>query len=193
MENKEFTENNQTNKSNKAIIALLSVLIIMVTFVGGYFIIKDITKSNDDSDKNSTSQQTNDSKDKNSSGQSQSGSSDSSDDSSSTASGGSSTPTSDPTQEEIEADITYAEVRSNNYYIEAQINGQINGTCEISVIPTNGSQGHHETEEIEISNKVSICNESFSLKGMNPGEHKVTVIIDSADGRTKTIEKIVNI
>lgn len=183
MENTELTENKQSN--NKVVIALLVVLIVMVGFVGGYFIVKDITKGNDDSDKNGTSQQTN-------GGQSQSGSSDSGD-SGNTSGGGSSTPTPEPAQDEIVAGITYAEKRSNDFYIEAQVDGQVNGKCDISIVPTDGSQGHHETEELEISNKISVCSESFSLKGMNPGEHKVTVVINSTDGRTKTLEQIVNL
>lgn len=183
MEDKEFTENKQSN--NKVVVALLVVLIVMVACVGGYFVIKDITKSNDNGDKNSTSQQTN-------GGQSQGGSSDSGN-SGSTSGGGSSTPTPEPAQNEIVAGITYAEKRSNNFYIEAQVDGQVNGKCDISVVPTDGSQGHHETEELEISNKISVCSESFSLKGMNPGEHKVTVVINATDGRTKTLEQIVSL
>lgn len=178
--------NNKT--SNKVIIALLAVLIAAVVCVGGYFIIKDINKDHDD-DKDNTSQTTDD-KDKSDSGQSQGGTSDGG------ASGdtsGSNTPIPEPDQDEIEAGITYTEVRGNDYFIEVQVNGQVNGSCDISIVPTSGGQGHHETDELEVMNKISVCNEDFSLKGMNPGEHKITVIINAADGRTKTLEKIVNI
>lgn len=172
--------NNKT--SNKVIIALLVVLIAAVVCVGGYFIIKDINKDHDD-DKDNTSQTTDD---KDNSGQSQ-GSSSGSDTS------GGSTPAPEPAQDELEAGITYTEVRGNDYFIEVQVNGQVNGSCDISIVPTSGGQGHHETDELEVMNKISVCNEDFSLKGMNPGEHKITVIINAADGRTKTLEKIVNI
>lgn len=175
----------ENKSSNRVVITLLAVLIMAVVCVGGYFIIKDINKDHDDDDKNGTSQ-TSDDKDKGGSDQSQGGSS--GDDAP-----GSSTPTSKPTQEEIEAEITHAEVRSNNYYIEAQVNGQVTGTCDISIVPTSGGQGHHGDDDLEIENGVSTCDEDFSLKGMNPGEHKITVVINTTDGRTKTLEQIVNV
>ena len=84
-------------------------------------------------------------------------------------------------------------MRGNDFHIEVQVNGQVNGVCDMSIVPTNGGQGHHDTDDLEIENKVSICDEDFSLKGMNPGEHKITVMISTTDGRTKTLEKIVNI
>ena len=176
------------NSSNKVIVALLSVLVAAVVCIGGYFIIRDINGNHGD-DKSSTSQGSGNN-DKGSSSQSQSGSSSSSSSSSDTS--GSSTPTPQPVENEIAAGITYAEVRGNDYYIEVQADGQINGTCDIVMVPTNGGQGPHGTDDLEISNKVSICNEEFSLKGMNPGEHKITVTIKAVDGRTKVIEKIVN-
>ena len=175
----------ENKSSNKVVITLLAVLILAVVCVGGYFIIKDISKKHDDNDENGTSQTTDD-KDRGDSGQSQGGSSD--DDTS-----GSSTPTPEPTQEGIDALITHAEVRGNDYYIEAQVNEQVNGACDISLMPTNGGQGHHGDDDLEIENGVSTCDEDFSLKGMNPGEHKITVIISTADGRTKTLEQIVNV
>ena len=174
--------NNKSN--NKVIIALLAVLIIAVVCVGGYFIIKDINKGRDD-DKDNTSQTTDDKK-KSDSGTSQGGSSGGGED-------GGSTPTPEPAQDELEAGITYAERRGNDYYIEVQVNGQVNGRCDISIVPTSGGEGHHGDDDLEIQNKVSICDEDFSLKGMNPGEHKITVFINAADGRTKTLEKIVNV
>lgn len=42
------------NNSNTLIIALLSVLIVAVLGVGGYFIIKDVTNRNDNSDSHSS-------------------------------------------------------------------------------------------------------------------------------------------
>ncbi|MDO5481342.1 MAG: hypothetical protein Q4F60_03300 [Candidatus Saccharibacteria bacterium] len=177
-------ESNKPN--NKVIISLLAVLIVMVAGFGCYFVIRDVNRSQDNKDNTS---QTTDDKDKGSSDQPAS----SDDPSIPTSTPSSDTPTPEPAQVDIVAGITYAEVRSNNFFIEAQVDGQVNGTCDISVVPTNGGQGHHETAELEISNKISVCNEYFSLKGMNPGEHKVTVVINAADGRTKTLEQIVKI
>ena len=168
---------NKNNSNSKIIISLLAVLIIAVLGVGGYFVVKDATKKQEpESSQNSTN---NSSSNQNSS----SGSSTSNN----------ATPTPEPAQEEIEAGITYAEIRGNDFYIEAQVNGAPSGTCEISLVPTNGGQGHHETDNLEIENKISVCDEDFSLKGLNRGEHKITVIIRTTDGREKTLEKIVNI
>ena len=104
-----------------------------------------------------------------------------------------STPADSGASNELEAGITYTEIRGNDYYVEVQVNGQVTGKCDISVLPTDGGQGPQDDDDLEIRNKVSICDEDFSLKGMNKGEHKVTVVIHANDGRTKTLEKIVNI
>ncbi|MBR2726071.1 hypothetical protein IKE87_02285 [Candidatus Saccharibacteria bacterium] len=168
------------NTDNRIVITMLGVLIAIVLCVGGYFVIKDMNKNN--SNNGGTSQTTGGG---GNSGQAQGGSS--------SDSSGSNTPAPAPAPEELEAGITFAEVRSNNYHVEAQVNGQVNGNCDITVVPTSGGEGPHETDDLEISNKVSICSEDFSLKGMNPGEHKVTVVITATDGRTKTLEQIVNI
>ena len=176
----------QNNKStNKVIVALLSVLIVVVLCVGGFFIIKEIRDDHDDDDKKGSSQTTDD-KSKSDSGQSQGGSTGGNADSGST-------PTPEPAQDALDAGITYAEVRGNDYYIEVQVNGQVSGRCDISIVPTSGGQGHHGDDDLEIKNKVSICDEDFSLKGMNPGEHKITVLINTYDGRSKTLEQIVNV
>ena len=168
------------NKSNnnKVIIVLLSVLIVAVLGIGGFFIVRTLTSDNnqntsESSTSNSTSSNTQQ------------------------PTNNSSTPTNNSapseTTEPIEAGFTYTEVRGNDYYIEVQTNGAIAGTCDISLVPTNGTNGHHDTDDLEMSNKVSTCSEDFSLKGMNPGEHKITVVIRATDGRTTTLEKIVNI
>ena len=167
------------NNSNTLIIVLLSVLIVAVLGVGGYFIIKDVTDRNDNSDSHSSQVQPTEKKESEKQDESQKV-----------------VPADDKKEEvsnEIEAGITYAEIRGNDFYVEVQVNGQVTGKCDISVMPTNGSQGHQDDDDLEIRNKVSICDEDFSLKGMNPGEHKVTVIIRADDGRTKTLEKIVNV
>ncbi|MBR3232876.1 hypothetical protein IKF74_01120 [Candidatus Saccharibacteria bacterium] len=169
--------------NNKMVVALLAVLIVAVLGVGGYFVVKDLnSKKSDDS-----SQEQGGKDDKKDSGQ---------DDPTPTPDP-EPTPTPDPeptpAPSEIEAGITYSEIRSNDFYVEVQVSGQVAGTCDISVTPTSGGQGHHDTDDLEIQNKVSLCNESFSLKGMNKGEHLVKVIIYATDGRTKTLEKTVNI
>ncbi|MBQ3325618.1 hypothetical protein IJG79_00495 [Candidatus Saccharibacteria bacterium] len=164
--------------TNTAIIVLLVILIVAVLGVGGYFIVKDITGNN--SNNNGSSQTS--SKQSADSGENDNGSSSNSDD------GGSET-----TNNDIEAGITYAEVRGNDYFIELQTNGVVEGKCEISLVPTNGGQGHHDTTDLVAANKVSLCSEDFSLKGLNPGEHKITAVIRAKDGRTKTLEKIVKI
>lgn len=167
------------SNSNTLIVVLLSVLIVAVLAVGGYFIIKDIRNKDDDSDNHSSQVEPAEKKE-----------SEKQDDDQKIAPAEESD---DAVSNEIEAGITYAEVRGNDFYVEVQVNGQVTGRCDISVMPTNGTQGHQDDDDLEIRNKVSICDEDFSLKGMNPGEHKVTVVIRADDGRTKTLEKIVNI
>ena len=169
----------KNKSSNKVIIGLLIALIVAVLCVGGYFVIKDITKNQDAESSQNNYSSSNDSNKNNSQ----------SDDTSDVTP----TPEPAPAEDEIEAAIIYSEVRGNDYYIEAQTNGAISGTCEISMVPTNGGQGHHETDDLDVQNKVSTCDEDFSLKGLNRGEHKITVVIRAYDGRTKTLEQIVNL
>ena len=169
---------NKNKSSNKVIIGLLIALIAAVLCVGGYFIIKDITKNQDAESSQNKNSDTNDSNKNNSQ-----------DDTSDVTP----TPEPAPAEDEIEAAIIYSEIRGNDYYIEAQTNGAISGTCEISMVPTNGGQGHHETDDLDVQNKVSTCDEDFSLKGLNRGEHKITVVSRAYDGRTKTLEQIVNL
>lgn len=166
----------KNKSSNKVIIGLLIALIVAVLCVGGYFVIKDITKNQDAESSQNKNSDTNDSNKNNSQ-----------DDTSDVTP----TPEPAPAEDEIEAAIIYSEIRGNDYYIEAQTNGAISGTCEISMVPTNGGQGHHETDDLDVQNKVSTCDEDFSLKGLNRGEHKITVVIRAYDGRTKTLEQIV--
>ena len=145
------------SNSNTLIVALLGVLIVAVVGVGGYFIARDVISRND----TQSSQPSH--------ADSGGGTEKKNDESKQT------TPDNSASEEavvdEIEAGITYAEVRGNDFYVEVQVNGQVTGRCDISVMPTNGTQGHQDDDDLEIRNKVSICDEDFSLKGMNPGEH----------------------
>lgn len=181
----------ENRSSNKTIIILLSVLIIIAAGVGGYFIIKDAMNSNvadtsggdngnQDNGKTTPSDQpssgSEDDKGNKGDGQ-QPASGDSDDDKSST----------------IEAGITYAEVRNQNFYVEVQTNGAITGSCEISIMPTSGGQGSTHTADLEPQNKVSLCSTNFSVKGLNPGDHNLTVTIKSTDGRSVTLEQLVKV
>ena len=176
---------NQEEKmpNNTPIIALLVILLIAVLGIGGYFIIKDISSGNNDNS-SSQSQNTNN---KDSDGQSTP--SDDNTGGNSGNSGGSE----QPAISELEAGITYAEKRGVNFYVEVQANDVITGRCDFSLIPTDGGQGHQNSNDLAPQNKISICSDSVSIKGLNPGEHKLTVVIRAADGRTKTLEQIVNI
>lgn len=176
---------NQEEKmpNNTPIIALLVILLIAVLGIGGYFIIKDISSGNNDNS-SSQSQNTNN---KDSGGQSTP--SDDNTGGNSGDSGGSE----QPAISELEAGITYAEKRGVNFYVEVQANDVITGKCDFSLIPTDGGQGHQNSNDLAPQNKISICSDSVSIKGLNPGEHKLTVVIRAADGRTKTLEQIVNI
>ncbi|MBR3233339.1 hypothetical protein IKG12_00545 [Candidatus Saccharibacteria bacterium] len=176
---------NQEEKmpNNTSIIALLVILLIAVLGIGGYFIIKDISSGNNDNS-SSQSQNTNN---KDSGGQSTP--SDDNTGGNSGDSGGSE----QPAISELEAGITYAEKRGVNFYVEVQANDVITGRCDFSLIPTDGGQGHQNSNDLAPQNKISICSDSVSIKGLNPGEHKLTVVIRAADGRTKTLEQIVNI
>lgn len=166
------------NKSNnKLVITLLAVLIVAVLGVGGYFIVKDLNNKNNSNNSSESNSSQNASQQESSSKST-----------TPEVNGGQTTDS-----EEIEAGITYAEIRGQDFYIEAQINGQVTGTCDIYLTPVDGVQGQYDDDEIEIRNKVSICEEDFSLKGTNPGEHIVRVVIKATDGRTKTLEKTVNL
>lgn len=164
---------NAKNK-NTPIIVLLAILIIAVIGVGAYFIIKDATKNNSpNTNSTSTTTQT---------------------ETNSTSSDTNTTPTPNPNSTEaIEAGITYTEVRGDDFYIEAQTNGTISGTCEISLIPSAGGTTHSDTDKLNVHNKVSICDEDFDLNKITPGAYTVRVIINAQDGRTTTLEKSVNI
>lgn len=176
---------NQEEKmpNNTPIIALLVILLIAVLGIGGYFIIKDISSGNNDNS-SSQSQNTNN---KDSGGQSTP--SDDNTGGNSGNSGGSE----QSAISELEAGITYAEKRGVNFYVEVQANDAITGRCDFSLIPTDGGQGHQNSNDLAPQDKISICSDSVSIKGLNPGEHKLTVVIRAADGRIKTLEQIVNI
>ena len=165
--------------TNTPVIVLLVVLIVAVLGIGGYFIIKDITGGNNNN---------------NSSSSSQSNTTPSGDNGGSSSGGSSSDSSSDqPVSTDIEAGITYAERRSANFHVEVQTNGALAGTCEFTLTPVNGGSVHHANGALVEQNKVSICSDDVSIKGLNPGDHKLTVVVRAADGRTKTLEQIVNI
>lgn len=176
---------NQEEKmpNNTPIIALLVILLIAVLGIGGYFIIKDISSGNNDNS-SSQSQNTNN---KDSGGQSTPS------DDNTGGNSGDSGESEQPVISELEAGITYAEKRGVNFYVEVQANDVITGKCDFSLIPTDGGQGHQNSNDLVPQDKISICSDSVSIKGLNPGEHKLTVVIRAADGRTKTLEQIVNI
>ena len=166
--------------TNTPVIVLLVVLIVAVLGIGGYFIIKDITGSNDNSSSSSSS--------------SQSSTTPSGDNGGSSSGGSSSGSSSDqPVSTDIEAGITFAERRSANFHVEVQTNGALAGTCEFTLTPVNGGSVHHADGALVEQNKVSICSDDVSIKGLNPGDHKLTVVVRAADGRTKTLEQVVNI
>ena len=166
--------------TNTPVIVLLVVLIVAVLGIGGYFIIKDITGSNDNNSSSSSS--------------SQSSTTPSGDNGGSSSGGSSSGSSSDqPVSTDIEAGITFAERRSANFHVEVQTNGALAGTCEFTLTPVNGGSVHRADGALVEQNKVSICSDDVSIKGLNPGDHKLTVIVRAADGRTKTLEQVVNI
>ena len=166
--------------TNTPVIVLLVVLIVAVLGIGGYFIIKDITGSNDNNSSSSSSSQS-----------STTPSGDNGGSSSGESSSGSSSD--QPVSTDIEAGITFAERRSANFHVEVQTNGALAGTCEFTLTPVNGGSVHHADGALVEQNKVSICSDDVSIKGLNPGDHKLTVVVRAADGRTKTLEQVVNI
>ena len=166
--------------TNTPVIVLLVVLIVAVLGIGGYFIIKDITGGNDNNSSSSSS--------------SQSSTTPSGDNGGSSSGGSSSGSSSDqPASTDIDAGISIAERRSANFHVEVQTNGALAGTCEFTLTPVNGGSVHHADGALVEQNKISICSDDVSIKGLNPGDHKLTVVVRAADGRTKTLEQIVNI
>jgi len=164
------TSTSNAKNKNTPVIILLVVLIAAVIGVGAYFIIKDNTKNN--SQNTQSIQTTTQTETKNTN---------------------TPTETNSTTTDAIEAGITYTEVRGDDYYIEAQTNGVVSGTCEISLIPANGGTTHTDTDELDAHNKVSICDEDFDLKKLASGAYTVRVTINAYDGRTTTLEKSINI
>ena len=186
------------NKStNKPIIVLLVVILIAVLGIGGYFIIKDIASSNKDNSSSQSQNQNNDNNNSDQGGSTPSGGD--SGDSGNSGDGGNSGDSGDggssdqPVSTDIDASITVAETRGVNFHIEAQTNGVIYGKCDISLVPTDGTQGHHNTVDLAVAGQNSVCTDDVSVKGLNPGEHKLTVVVLSTDGRTKTLEQIIKI
>lgn len=165
--------------TNTPVIVLLVVLIVAVLGIGGYFIIKDITGGNDNNNSSSSSQS------------STTSSGDNGGSSSGGTSGGSSSD--QPVNTDIDAGITVAERRSANFHVEVQTNGALAGTCEFTLTPVNGGSVHHADGALVEQNKISVCSDDVSIKGLNPGDHKLTVVVRAADGRTKTLEQVVNI
>ena len=172
---------NNMKSANTPVIVLLAMILIAVLGIGGYFLVKDITSPKKD---DSSSQTQNNDNNNNNNNNNQNNP---------TPDNGGNGNNDQPVSADIDAGITVAEIQGNNFHIELQTNGVIYGQCDISLIPTDGSQGPHSTVSLNADNKISVCTEDFSLKGMNPGEHKLTVMILSTDGRTKTLEQIVRI
>ncbi len=166
--------------TNTPVIVLLVVLIVAVLGIGGYFIIKDITGGNDNNSSSSSSSQSSTTPSGNNGGSSSGGSS----------SGSSSD---QPVSTDIDAGITIAERRSANFHIEVQTNGALAGTCEFTLTPVNSGSVHHADGALVEQNKISVCSDDVSIKGLNPGDHKLTVVVRATDGRAKTLEQIVNI
>lgn len=172
---------NINRSTNTPIIVLLTAILIAVLGFGGYFLARDIISINNGS---SQTQNT----DNNNSGQ---GNTDpSSGDSGNSGSGGSSD---QPIIADIDASITIAETQGVNFHIEAQTSGIVDGKCDVTLTPTDGTQGHHDVVDLNVVGQNSVCSEDISLKGLNPGEHRLTIVVLAADGRTKTLAQTLRI
>lgn len=165
------SNSNPTSKNkNTPIIILLIVLIIAVIGVGAYFIIKDANKGNSPEPTQTTTTTT-----------------------TNTTNTNNTSTTETATPQEIEAGITYSEIREDDFYVEAQTNGIVSGVCEISLISASSGTTYSETDELDAQNKVSICHEDFDLDKINRGEYLIRIIINAYDGRSTTLEKSVSI
>lgn len=169
---------NINRSTNAPVIVLLAGILIAVLGFGGYFVVKDIISTNNSSSQTQNTDNNNSDQDNLDPSGGNSGNSGSSD---------------QPVSTDIDATIITAETRGVNFHIEAQTTGVIDGKCDITLVPTDGSQGHHETVALSAVDQNSICMEDISLKGLNPGEHKLTIVVLSTDGRTKTLEQIVKL
>lgn len=177
---------------NTLIIVLLSILIVAVVGIGGYFVIADIVKNNSpDTSQNEDSRRNRPSrKSSNSNANTNNGTSNKESASTDSSSNGADTSTNTGG---IEAGITYAEIRGDDFYIEAQANGAVEGNCVVSITPTDGSQGYTDTSDLDVHNKVSICDEDFSLRRLNSGQYLIRVVINAYDGRSTTLEQYVDL
>ena len=141
VENK--TKNQKNN--NTPVIVLLVILIAAVLGVGGYFIAKDIISNNSPSQ--NQSQTTN----------SQNAESNTAPNNPTNITPAENGASSEATSA-IEAGITYAEKRGNEFYVEVQTNGVVAGECVISLTPTSDpTLARTETDDLEPFNKVSLC------------------------------------
>jgi hypothetical protein len=94
---------------------------------------------------------------------------------------------------ELDAEIIATERRGNDYYVQVQTNGTFEGTCKFTITSSDDERGMEQSAKLEPADRVSACESSFPLKGMNPGEHDVTVLVTARDGSTKSVLKTVNI
>lgn len=171
---------NINRSTNTPIIVLLTAILIAVLGFGGYFLTRDIISLNSGS---SQTQNTDNNSD-------QGNTDPSSGDSGNSGSGGNSD---QPVSTDINASITVAETQGVNFHIEAQTSGVIDGKCDVTLVPTDGTQGNHNVVALNLVGQNSVCTEDISLKGLNPGEHKLTIVVLAADGRTKTLEQTIRI
>ena len=94
---------------------------------------------------------------------------------------------------ELDAEIVAAERRDNDYYVQVQTNGTFEGVCEFTIASLGDEQSLEHSTKLEPADRVSACESSFPLRGLNPGEHNVTVLVTAKNGSTKTVSKVVEI
>lgn len=94
---------------------------------------------------------------------------------------------------ELDVEIIAAERRDDDYYVQAETNGTFEGTCKFAILSPDDERGAEQSAKLEPADRVSACESSFSLKGLNPGEHNLTVLVTAKDGSTKSVSKKVDI
>lgn len=93
---------------------------------------------------------------------------------------------------QIDAEISYAETRENDYYIEARTNEVVIGSCDVSLIPADGGEGYYTTVPLEEKDGISVCGKSFPLKSTTSGDYFVLVTVSAADGRSRKLDRMVS-
>lgn len=94
---------------------------------------------------------------------------------------------------ELGVEIIAAERRENEYYVQAQTNGTFDGTCKFTVTSSDDELGLEQSARLEPADRVSACESFFPLKGLNPGEHELTVLVTAKDGSTRSAKMTVDI